>query len=174
MRMNEWVTSCHRWRQWVCERVCYLARVFYQDQTAAWALAKEDSALLSPPAGTITLLMQREAATGVVFVRGKKKKLLRLGIWWWDFTHICLTQHAAAGSLTYKQFSSRYWRNLSVKAFPILDWVFFQTQTLFSVIIQLPLTLPRPSGDFPFFAIVANWNELFRSGCQKIVCLFWI
>lgn len=41
----------------------------------------------------------------------------------------------------------------------MLDWVFFQTQTLFSVIIRLPLTLPKPFGDFPFFAIVANWNE---------------
>lgn len=56
----------------MCERVCYLARVSYQDQTAAWALAKEHSALLSPLAGTITLLMQREAATGLVFVQGKK------------------------------------------------------------------------------------------------------
>lgn len=31
----------------VCELVCYLAWVFYQDQTAAWALVTEDSALLS-------------------------------------------------------------------------------------------------------------------------------
>lgn len=64
----------------MCERVCYLARVFYQDQTAAWALAKEDSALLSPPAGTITLLRRREAATGVVCVQGKKTVKARVGL----------------------------------------------------------------------------------------------
>lgn len=49
----------------MCECVCYLARVFYQDQTAARALATEDSALLSAPAGMIILFIQKVGATEV-------------------------------------------------------------------------------------------------------------
>lgn len=48
----------------VCKLVCYLAWVFYQDQTAAWALVTEDSALLSALAGMIILSVQKVEATG--------------------------------------------------------------------------------------------------------------
>lgn len=48
---------------------CYLARVFYQDQTAARALVTEDSALLSAVAGIIILFMQKAGATQVVCVQ---------------------------------------------------------------------------------------------------------
>lgn len=58
----------------MCECVCYLARVFYQDQTAARALATEDSALLSALAGMIILFMQKVGATEVACVQGKTVK----------------------------------------------------------------------------------------------------
>lgn len=86
----------------MCICVCYLALVFYQDQTAAPALATEDSALLSALVGMIILPIPHVESRGSPCSR---KKLLRQGIWGKDFTHVCITQHIRRHRMSYEPFS---------------------------------------------------------------------
>lgn len=139
----------------MCECVCYLARVFYQDQTAARALAAEDSALLSALAGMITLFMQEVGATEVACVQGKTVKAGDLVEGFHPHkshaTHpdrLKTQVERPAFFLAQEQLGSRRWRSrkLACQSFPHLGVEPSRppVPNFLSIIAPPPLTLPKP------------------------------